>query len=448
MCIAALASLGTGAARIAPGTARGVNSMAWCAAEVAAPAPGKRRRVRSGDAAQAHMVPTPRARGAHRARWEPQVERRVQELRDGARGRVSDMMRDVHSPLQPLRDPILEECGVELTLKRDDLIHPDVSGNKWRKLKYNLVSAAATGTSILTLGGAFSNHIAATAAVAAMCGVKTVGIIRGEELAQQPLNPTLHAAQAHGMHLEFVTRQQYRTLTSAAVADAQARAQDFENCDDARPPPDVFWKLFSRYGPFQILPEGGSNLLGVYGCSEILAEDAESSDFDFVTVAAGTGATLAGLAIGASEGQQVIGFPVLKGGAFTQESARGFVQQALGVDASHESVQRVGVYLDAHHGGYGKVNGKLISFMRQFYRTTGVKLDPIYTGKLVMAIYDMAKKGLLHELRQSDNCLPPGEAVKRGRGPPRTIKVLAVHTGGLQGIAGVELRLGEKIFPD
>jgi 1-aminocyclopropane-1-carboxylate deaminase len=357
------------------------------------------------------------------------------------------MMRDVHSPLQPLRDPILEECGVELTLKRDDLIHPDVSGNKWRKLKYNLISAAATGTSILTLGGAFSNHIAATAAVGAMCGVKTVGIIRGEELAQQPMNPTLHAAQAHGMHLEFVTRQQYRTLTSAAIADAQARAQDFENCD-ARPSPDVFWKLFSRYGPFQILPEGGSNLLGVYGCSEILAEDAGGSDFDFVTVAAGTGATLAGLAIGASKGQQVIGFPVLKGGAFTQESARDFVQQALGVDSSHESVQRVGVYLDAHCGGYGKVNGELISFMRRFYRTTGVKLDPIYTGKLVMAIYDMAKKGLLHELGQSDDSLPPGESVKRGRGAPRTIKVLAVHTGGLQGIAGVELRLGEKIFPD
>jgi hypothetical protein len=154
-----------------------------------------------------------------RVQWAPHVRELLDELSYSPRmaPSVKFLLEDVCSPVQMIRDPFLERLGVELMLKRDDLIHPQISGNKWRKLKYNVLFAAAHSEAILTFGGAFSNHIAATAAAGAASGIRTVGVIRGEELKQQPLNPTLQTAQDNGMHLHFVTREAYRELTTAAT---------------------------------------------------------------------------------------------------------------------------------------------------------------------------------------------------------------------------------------
>lgn len=154
-----------------------------------------------------------------RVQWAPHVRELLDQLSYSPRmaPSVKFLLEDVCAPVQMIRDPFLERLGVELMLKRDDLIHPQISGNKWRKLKYNVLFAAARSEAILTFGGAFSNHIAATAAAGAASGIRTVGVIRGEELKQQPLNPTLQAAQDNGMHLHFVTREAYRELTRAAT---------------------------------------------------------------------------------------------------------------------------------------------------------------------------------------------------------------------------------------
>ena len=195
---------------------------------------------------------------------------------------------------------------------------------------------------------------------------------------------------------------------------------------------------YLQYGPCHVVPEGGSNLLGVCGCSETLASERERNHH-IVAVACGTGATLAGLAASADAGQQiVIGFPVLKGGGFLRDEAKALLLQGLGglPSSSDNGMQ---LYLDAHCGGYAKVNPRLIAFMRRFHGTTGVKLDPIYTAKLLLGIYDMAEARLLHECARHH--LPGACAESQA-----VVNVLAVHTGGLQGLKGVEDMIGEKIF--
>ena len=180
--------------------------------------------------------------------------------------------------------------NIKLYLKREDLIHPSISGNKWRKLKYNMLRAhEINASSILTFGGAFSNHIYATAAAGAACGINTIGVIRGELV--KPLNPTLKEASAWGMKLIPVSREEYKNKTSE----------------------EFLASLESKYGQYYLIPEGGSNVLALKGCAEI---GSISEKFDYWCLSCGTGGTLAGLVSGLDKQSKVLGFPALKGVIF------------------------------------------------------------------------------------------------------------------------------------
>ncbi|MDT7828193.1 pyridoxal-phosphate dependent enzyme [Pricia sp. S334] len=287
--------------------------------------------------------------------------------------------------------PILSEKQVSLTIKREDLIHPLISGNKFRKLKYNLIESHRKGfDTVLTFGGAFSNHIAATAYAGKLQGLKTVGIIRGHELAEKwESNPTLRSASDQGMQLEFVSREAYR---------------DKEN-------PSYLKYLQHRFGPCYLLPEGGTNPLAVKGCEEILTPS--DADFDVICCPVGTGGTLAGIINASLENQQILGFPALNGG-FLSEDIRNFARK--------ENWELVDDY---HFGGYAKVTGELVHFINDFKKRTCIPLDPIYTGKMVLGIFELIKKDYF---------------------PPKT-RILVVHTGGLQGISGMNIHLKKKNLP-
>jgi 1-aminocyclopropane-1-carboxylate deaminase/D-cysteine desulfhydrase-like pyridoxal-dependent ACC family enzyme len=181
--------------------------------------------------------------------------------------------------------------SVQLTIKRLDLIHPQISGNKFFKLKYNLLAAQQQGLSqVLTFGGAFSNHIAATAYAAQRFGFQSIGIIRGEELATQDLNPTLQTAQDFGMQLHFVSRAEYRLRHDV----------------------EYLQQLQQQYSQAFIIPEGGTNALALQGTQEILSED-DRKNYDVICCAVGTGGTIAGLIESSSNQQQIVGFSALKG---------------------------------------------------------------------------------------------------------------------------------------
>lgn len=287
--------------------------------------------------------------------------------------------------------PLAHKRGVELWLKREDLIHPTVSGNKYRKLKYNLHYAQSKGLdTLVTFGGAFSNHITAVAAAGALYKFKTVGIIRGEELAEQvERNPSLSFAKNCGMHLEFVSRELYRQKSSESYLNDLK-----ERCPKA-----------------YILPEGGTNDLAVKGCENIL-NDTDSA-FDVICCAVGTGGTISGLINSSESHQKVLGFPALKGD-FLSAEIRKFAQQT-----NWELVT------DYHFGGYAKINAALIAFMNRCYKDYGLKLDPIYTGKMMYGIMDLI---------DTDYFKPNS-------------KILAVHTGGLQGVKGMNLKLQAAGWP-
>lgn len=297
----------------------------------------------------------------------------------------------MHAENQVVDLPILIEKQVSLHIKREDLLHPLISGNKLRKLKYNLIAAKAAGhTTLLTFGGAFSNHIAATAYAGKLHGLKTVGVIRGKELAQKwHENPTLTMASEQGMRFCFVPRHAYRNK------------QD----------PSFLLQLEAQFGRFYHLPEGGSNSLAVQGCEEILG--ATDAGFDVIASAVGTGGTVAGIIKGSLEKQRVLGFPALRGD-FLKEDIRKFVRK-----------ENWELQTDYHFGGYAKVTEELILFINDFKKKTQIGLDPIYTGKMVFGLLDM---------------------VKENRFRPHT-KLLAIHTGGLQGIVGMNLNLKKKNLP-
>ena len=294
---------------------------------------------------------------------------------------------------QQIHLPILTTKGVELFIKREDTIHPFVSGNKFRKLKYNIAEAKRQGKeTLLTFGGAFSNHIAATAAAGKMAGFKTIGIIRGDELGKDVTktllqNETLRNAYENGMQFKFITREAYRNKTS----------EEFIN------------QLKKEFGDFYLVPEGGTNALAVKGCEEILTNEDEK--FNYICCAVGTGGTISGLINSAKNHQKVIGFPALKGD-FLVDEIKPFVSKN-----NHWSIQN-----EYHFGGYGKYTEELIRFINEFKEQTGVLLDPIYTGKMLFGILDLVAKDMF----------------------PRNSKILAIHTGGLQGITGVNQKLKNK----
>jgi 1-aminocyclopropane-1-carboxylate deaminase len=289
--------------------------------------------------------------------------------------------------------PILEEKKVELFIKREDKIHPFVSGNKFRKLKYNIQEAKRLKKdTLLTFGGAFSNHILATAVAGNLVGLQTIGVIRGDELGvdlQTTLanNSTLQQAHQNGMQFYFVSREMYREKATESFINS----------------------LEKKFGDFYLVPEGGTNELAIKGCTEILTS--EDAIFDYICVAVGTGGTISGLIKSAKRHQRVIGFPALKGD-FLQKEIEKFVDKNDHWKLIH----------DYHFGGYAKYKSSLISFINQFYSKTNISLDPIYTGKMVFGIVDLIEKNYF----------------------PENSKILIIHTGGLQGIEGVNSKLAKK----
>ncbi len=278
-----------------------------------------------------------------------------------------------------------------LVVKREDRIHPHISGNKYRKLKYNIEKASADGKqTLLTFGGAFSNHILALAAVGKEFGFETIGIIRGEELADQvDKNPTLKFAKSCGMRFKFVSREAFRNKTSD----------------------DFIQNLKNEFGDFYLIPEGGTNTLAIKGCEEILIK--EDADFDYVCCSVGTGGTISGLINAAKPHQKILGFPALKGD---------FLQEEISNFATNLNWELI---TDYHFGGYAKITTELISFINQFKIDYGVPLDPVYTGKLMYGVMDLLKKGYF----------------------PQHSKILIIHTGGLQGILGMNDLLKKKQWP-
>jgi 1-aminocyclopropane-1-carboxylate deaminase len=252
---------------------------------------------------------------------------------------------------------VFEKAQIQVYLARLDLIHPDFGGNKFFKLKYNIEEARRQGKdTLVTFGGAYSNHIWATSAVGYRAGLKTIGYIRGEETL--PLNEVLAQAKAWGMELRYVDRTAYRTLKTGEMP-----------C------------LPNEYA----IPEGGSNKWAVKGCSEIL-DLIELPDYQYVCVPCGTGATLAGLAVGKA-GKHCIGVSVLKGGGFLNEDVQQLIEQAGKTPSNTWEI-----LLDYHAGGYAKTSPTLRDFCQNF-DTAYFKLDEVYTAKMLWAVEDLARKG-------------------------------------------------------
>ncbi|VXC40263.1 1-aminocyclopropane-1-carboxylate deaminase [Flavobacterium sp. 9AF] len=276
--------------------------------------------------------------------------------------------------------------NIQLFIKREDLLHPHISGNKFRKLKYNIQEAIDKEADVLiTFGGAFSNHILATAAAGKEYGIRTLGIIRGEEILNTFLdNPTLSLASKMGMQFKFISRSEY----------------------DKKSDYDFIEQLKTQYNACYILPEGGTNDLAIKGCEEIL--DESDSLFEYVCCPVGTGGTISGIINSSSKEQKIIGFSALKGN-FLEDVICKFVTKKNWI-----------INNEYHFGGYGKVTDELVSFLNQFYFKTEIPLDPIYTGKMVYGVLDMIQR---NEFQANS-------------------KILLIHTGGLQGIKGVnKLRL-------
>ncbi|MFJ1842167.1 MULTISPECIES: 1-aminocyclopropane-1-carboxylate deaminase/D-cysteine desulfhydrase [unclassified Streptomyces] len=265
------------------------------------------------------------------------------------------------SPLRPAEDDRFARHGVRLLLKRDDLIHPDLPGNKWRKLAPNL--RAAAGRTVLTFGGAYSNHLRATAAAGRLLGFRTVGVVRGDELAGRPLNPSLAQCAADGMTLHFVDRATYR-----AKAD-----------------PEVLAGLLSAFGECCVIPEGGSNALAAQGCTELGHELRGRADV--VAVACGTGGTLAGLAAGLAPGQRALGIPVLRGG-FLGAAVGELQQEAFGGPAGSWSLDE-----RFHFGGYARTPPRLHAFADDFEQRHGLPVERLYVAKLLYALTALAEEG-------------------------------------------------------
>lgn len=263
------------------------------------------------------------------------------------------------TPIQEITDEVFDKAGVRVLIKREDLNHPHVSGNKWWKLKYNLEEAQRQDkTTLLTFGGAYSNHIYATAAAAQELGFRSIGIIRGEETL--PLNPVLAFAASRGMHLHYVSRSVYRTKHQT----------------------DFIGALKNRFGDFYPIPEGGTNELAVKGVAELAGT--LGNDFDYLCCAVGTGGTIAGLIRGLDGKKKIIGFPVLKGADYLHDT----IQQLLKVHYNNWCLNH-----NYHMGGFAKMPAGLKAFSKDFQRKHGIKPDLVYMAKLLWAVSQEIKSG-------------------------------------------------------
>lgn len=283
-------------------------------------------------------------------------------------------------PIQEVKADWLTPSQIRLLVRREDLNHPLVSGNKWWKLKYNLKAAKEAGhKTLLTFGGAYSNHIFATAAAAKEEGFKSIGVIRGEETL--PLNPTLSFAKHRGMKLHYVSRAAYRLKDDPAFMD----------------------ELKKEFGEFYLIPEGGTNALAVKGCSELGAKLSETQ-FDYLCLPVGTGGTLAGIASGLEGSGSIIGFSTLKDGHFLNDAVEVLIN-----DCNSKSYHNWKIETAFHFGGYAKTTTELQRFIKEFQTNHSIPLEAVYTGKMMFGIREMVKAGYF----------------RKGS------TIMAVHTGGL-----------------
>jgi len=306
------------------------------------------------------------------------------------------LLENKNSRIQKIDFSEISEKEVSLYIKREDELHPFISGNKYRKLKYNLEEALKQNqTTLVTFGGAYSNHIAATAAAGLEYNFKTIGVIRGEELANNlsavlKENATLKFASEHKMEFDFVSRSDYRNKTSVEFIE----------------------NLKQKFGNFYLVPEGGTNTFAIKGCEEILEK--KDSKFDVICSAVGTGGTISGIINSIDIHQKVIGFPALKGD-FLQDEIKKYVIKD----------RNWSLNTNYHFGGYAKISENLITFINKFKTETSIPLDPVYTGKMLFGIIDLIRKDFFE----------------------KGTKILAIHTGGLQGINGMNVLLKKKNLP-
>jgi len=296
---------------------------------------------------------------------------------------MDNLMKRSYDPplsIETLQSPEWTGQQVRTDVLRLDKIHPVVSGNKWWKLKEYLQLACEGGKGpLITFGGAWSNHIAATAYAARAAGLQAIGIIRGER--PHPLSDTLQSALDHGMLLEFISREEYKKKNDPAFLE----------------------RLSARWPKASIIPEGGAGKPGIQGSAGIL-HSVNKADYSHILCAIGTGTMYWGLADAALPGQVAMGIPVLKG-------MDGFLQKGYGglMDPS----KLAGCRIDPHYhfGGYARKTTELLDFMNQFYRATGIPSDFVYTGKLFYAVRELIHKGFF----------------------PEGSRLLLIHSGGLQG---------------
>ena len=308
-------------------------------------------------------------------------------------GGVSWLLEPPATPLEKLENDLLDAYGVELWVVRLDLVDPLISGNKWFKLKYNLIQACEQDAShIVSFGGTFSNHLHALAAACYRLKLKSTGVLRGEVVL--PLNPTLSDCKSWGMNFHPVTRAQYREKTSHGFIQ----------------------HLRDQLGQFYLVPEGGSNALAVKGMSEVALDVHGKLDrCDYLCCAVGSGGTLAGLVSGSSSNTKCIGYSALKGADYLKREIDALINQLQSVSGGL-SQPEYSIVHSYHFGGFAKVKAELLSFIEWFEEQFDIPLEQIYTAKMFYGIFDQIKSGYF----------------KKGQ------RIVAVHTGGLQGRRGIE----------
>ncbi len=291
------------------------------------------------------------------------------------------------STLTRLVDPLLQQQRIELWVKRDDLLHPIISGNKWRKLKFILDHAFQLNTvKIVSMGGAYSNHLHALAYAGKRLRLETAAFIRGER--PKKFSPTLRDIQDWGMELRFISRSDYRDLRNYKEHDSLPGLKG-----------DEYW-----------LPEGGATALALQGVGEMVDEIRIA--YDVLCVPCGTGATLAGLIAAASDSTRILGIAALKGAGFLYDDVRNLLSgkwESSESDASERLDWQIN--LDYHFGGFGKSTPQLRAFISHFEKRHNIILEPVYSGKMLFALFDLIRQGYFES----------GQ------------KIVALHTGGLQG---------------
>lgn len=301
--------------------------------------------------------------------------------------------RSVDELLQKVRHPLLAQKMVRLLISRVDLQHPQISGNKWYKLKHNIAQAKAGGVRrLVSFGGAYSNHLHALAYAGQLNDIETVGLVRGELI--EPLNATLSDAVQWGMKLTAVPRTEYRLRHDASAVQ----------------------RLVAPFVPCMVIPEGGANCRAVRGCAEIAQNiETQMEHVDYLCVPCGTGATLAGLVSGlTNRNTQVLGFSALKGLLDIEEKV---AKLLYSVNASMDISWQINH--EYHCGGFARVSPELVCFLDKWRAFSDIPLEPIYTGKMLFGLFRLIEANYF----------------------PRGSNIVAIHTGGLQGLRGMEHKL-------